>query len=126
MPTTPQDFPANVIDSRDLIEAWRDLVGGDELNPDPETVAELDDEDRAFIDAIRELSEWGIEDWEHGATLIAEHHFEDYARELAEDIGALPRDYTWPTSCIDWERAARELQMDYTPVEFLGTTYYVR
>lgn len=27
---------------------------------------------------------------------------------------------------VDWERAARELQMDYTPVEFDGVTYWVR
>jgi antirestriction protein len=113
MPTAPQDFRnADVIDSRDLIAALADL--------------ESADEERELIAAIRELAREGIEDWEYGAQLIAEHYFEDYARELAEDIGALPRDYTWPTSCIDWEQAARELQMDYTPVEFLGTTYYVR
>jgi hypothetical protein len=125
MPTAPQDFRnADVIDSRDLIEALADLEPGIEVAG--ETDDALTDEERELIAAIRELAREGIEDWEHGATLIAEHYFEDYARELAEDIGALPREYTWPTSCIDWERAARELQIDYTPVEFLGTTYYVR
>jgi hypothetical protein len=28
--------------------------------------------------------------------------------------------------CIDWERAARELKMDYTSVRVNGTTYYFR
>jgi hypothetical protein len=125
MPYAPQDFRnADVIDSRDLIAALADLEPGIEVAGEADDP--LDADDLELRDAIRELAEEGIEDWEYGAQLIAEHYFEDYARELAEDIGALPREYTWPTSCIDWERAARELQMDYTPVEFLGTTYYVR
>ena len=44
-------------------------------------------------------------DWEHGATLIEDSHFEDYARELASDIGALSDSNAWPATCIDWEKA---------------------
>lgn len=33
----------------------------------------------------------------------------DYARELAEDLGAIPREYSWPVSYIDWESATRDL-----------------
>lgn len=32
----------------------------------------------------------------------------------------------WPFTCIDWDKAAQELQMDYTSVEFDGITYWVR
>jgi hypothetical protein len=125
MPTAPQDFRnADVIDSRDLIEALADLEPGIEVAGEADDA--LTDEERELVAAIRELAEEGVEDWEYGATLIAEHYFEDYARELAEDLGAVPHKDTWPTSFINWERAARELQMDYTTVEFLGTTYYVR
>ena len=46
--------------------------------------------------------------------------------ELADDIGAIPRDVAWPYTCIDWERAARELQYDYTGADFDGVTYYYR
>ena len=39
---------------------------------------------------------------------------EDFAQELADDLGVIPSEYSWPTSCIDWEQAARELFMgDY-------------
>jgi len=38
---------------------------------------------------------------------------EDFAQNLAEDLGAVDKDLTWPMYCIDWERAARELMMDY-------------
>jgi len=108
------------LDSRDLIEYAEtlraDVVGGEELSED----------DVAALAAIDDLEASGIEDWEHGAHFIRKDCFEDYARELADDIGAIPNDAQWPCTCIDWERAARELAMDYTLVTFLGHDYYVR
>ena len=59
-------------------------------------------------------------------TGIPESEFEDYARDLAEDIGVIDRDQSWPNYCIDWGQAARDLQMDYTPFEFEGVDYLVR
>jgi antirestriction protein len=64
-------------------------------------------------------------DW-YPITLIPDYEFEDYARELADDIGAINKNASWPNTCIDWEQAARELQMDYTTVEYDGTTYWYR
>ena len=64
--------------------------------------------------------------WWHGETLIRESYFETYAQELADDIGAIPKDARWPCTCIDWEQAARELKQDYTSVDFDGVTYWVR
>jgi antirestriction protein len=37
----------------------------------------------------------------------------DFAEEMAESTGAINEDVTWPYTCIDWERAARELMYDY-------------
>jgi hypothetical protein len=59
-------------------------------------------------------------------TLISEDRFTSYARELAEDIGAVPEGGNWPTYCIDWERAADELRVDYLTVEYDGETYLIR
>jgi hypothetical protein len=84
-----------------------------------------DAEELAALTALAEGAE-GYSDWQHGATLIRDSYFEDYAREFAEDIGALENCGQWPATCIDWERAARELQMDYTAVEFGDVTYWVR
>ena len=39
---------------------------------------------------------------------------EDFARDMAESTGAMPKDNQWPMYCIDWEWAGRELMMDYT------------
>ncbi|KKK55784.1 hypothetical protein LCGC14_3071100, partial [marine sediment metagenome] len=45
---------------------------------------------------------------------------------LAEDIGAIAKDTSWPATSIDWEAAANELLIDYSSVDFDGVTYYFR
>lgn len=83
------------------------------------------DEYRALKELAEEAAQYS-EDWEYGATLVRDSYFETYAQELAEDIGAVNNDATWPNNCIDWERAARELQLDYTAVDFDGVQYWIR
>lgn len=39
---------------------------------------------------------------------------EDFAQDMAEQLGAIEADAKWPHNCIDWEYAARELMMDYS------------
>lgn len=80
------------------------------------------------IAALRELIEEasGYGDWGHGTTLIKDDYFPEYAKQVAEDIGAIKDDVVWPNICIDWEQAAYELQQDYTSCEIDGTTYYYR
>lgn len=39
---------------------------------------------------------------------------EDFAYDMAEQLGELNESAGWPHSCIDWERAARDLMWDYT------------
>lgn len=113
------------IDTRDLVrerESLRDEVAA---NADLAPSERLDCmEELERIKAIDELEEVGITEFEDGATLIPEDEFEEYARELADDLGTISD--AWPARCIDWERAADELKMDYTSVEFCGETYLVR
>lgn len=106
------------LDSRDLIAWLEEFEDDEEMQADEDSIE--------IADAIRDLADAGLEDWEYGAQLIREDEFEDYARELAEDIGAIDPNATWPLSCIDWEQAARELSMDYTSVSFLGYDYWAR
>jgi antirestriction protein len=101
------------IDTRDLIDELADQ--------------DMDVERReAIAELFAELSNYAGDTPEDGIFLIAERDFEDYARELADDIGAVSSDGGWPTYCIDWAWAARELAIDYTSVEFDGTTYLYR
>lgn len=57
------------------------------------------------------------------ATLIRDADFEDYARQLAEDLGAIESDSGWPVDYIDWTRAADALRSDYTTIEWDGESY---
>lgn len=68
----------------------------------------------------------GASDWQHGAQFIREDEFEDYAREFAEEIGAIDRNADWPACHIDWPAAAEALKQDYSEFEFDGTTYLAR
>lgn len=129
----------DVIDSRDVIERIEELQGErDALEAEcaepgegaPLQELEAWDEDngeelRALL-ALQEEAEGYCPDWIYGAQLIRDSYFEDYAQELAEDIGAIDKAAVWPNTCIDWEQAARELQQDYTAVEFDGITYWTR
>lgn len=98
----------------------------EELETAEEALKEWDGADE--LKALQALAEEASQspDWTYGETLIRDSYFERYAQELADDIGAINKDATWPNDCIDWERAARELQMDYTQVDFDGVTYWIR
>jgi hypothetical protein len=116
----------DIIDSRDVIariEELHDIATDESLDSDERTHA---NNELAVLQALQEEAEGYAPDWKHGAALIRDSYFKEYAQELADDIGAINSEATWPNNCIDWDRAARELQMDYTSVEFDGVTYWVR
>ena len=131
----------DIIDSRDVIarieelESERDtfieewLEANDrEASDDSPWVEENPSESDELIalqDLAKEASDYAP-DWLHGETLIRDDYFEEYAQQFADDIGAIDSNAGWPNNCIDWERAARELQQDYTQVDFDGTAYWIR
>ena len=143
----------NFIDSRDIIariEELQECIASDLENITlPDELKEVvlsntdyldsllglidDDSDMAlYASDVKELISLlkvaeqgeGYGDWEHGETLIRDSYFEDYAQELAEDIGYVQRDVYWPV--IDWKATAEALKMDYTPIDFDGVEYWIR
>ena len=129
----------DVIDSRDVIarieelEAERDefVLGAPDgtETPNPEGWTRDRPEDAAELAALQSLAQQAsgyADDWHHGTTLIRDSYFTTYAQEFAEDIGAVKDNAEWPYTCIDWEAAAKDLQSDYTYVEFDGIDYWVR
>lgn len=115
---TLDDFRnANVFDSRDVIERIAELEG----MRDDDDAAEL-----ATLRAFADEAEGYAADWRYGEAFIADDYFETYARDLADDIGAIDRNATWPLAYIDWAAAAAALQQDYTSVELDGRTFWTR
>lgn len=103
----------------------RDVIAEVEATED-----EPDELRQELVDLLEEVKGYGGDhqwrgDW-YPVTLIHDAHFEDYAREMAEDIGAVQADAEWPAYCIDWERAANDLRIDYSSVDFNGETYWYR
>lgn len=90
---------------------------------------ERDEWERAELRSLKALAEEAggySSEWQYGMLFIRDSHFEDYAEQYAEEIGAISSDYQWPLSHIDWGAAADALQMDYTSYDFDGVTYWAR
>lgn len=138
----------DMIDSRDVIERIEELTSDRNIFTEHRENVNVQDVD-GYNAAVADLKEWHEDydheladlesladeasdyaaDWESGEQLIRDTYFEEYAEQLADDLGITNGnngDAMWPLYCIDWERAARDLQMDYTSVEFGGVTYWIR
>lgn len=109
----------DIIDSRDVIERIAYLESLDDARDEDDT------EELARLVALAEEGE-SLSDWQYGVALIRDSYFKDYAMDLAEEIGAIDADASWPNSYIDWDRAADALQMDYTSISFDGVDYWAR
>lgn len=138
------DNDQDVIDSRDVIarldelEAERaelaDIADPEVLNPDAlaaaqEAVEAWDADNGEELRVLRDLNEEGeayAADWRDGATLVRDTYFEDYARQLAEELDLVKDDAQWPMMHIDWEAAAEALKIDYTSIDYDGEEYWVR
>jgi len=123
---TQLDLTADIIDLRDIIARV------EELDPEYSDIKLTDDEVKEFAELQAILDDLkgngGDEqfrgDW-YPVTLIRDSHFTDYAREMLEDCGTIPRDLpSWVE--IDWEATARNIRVDYTPTDIDGVTYWYR
>lgn len=107
----------------------------DTLNAEiAEIVAEQDEDDKAELALLESLLDdlkgyGGDHQWEgdwYPQTLIRRSHFRAYAEELANDIGAVNSEAGWPANCIDWDKAAQQLEIDYSEVDYDGVEYLYR
>lgn len=116
-------IPKQITNAEDVIDS-RDVIARIEWLEDTED--EDEKEELATLKALQEEAEGYAPDWQYGAGLIRDSYFEDHARQLADEIGAVDSDAGWPNNCIDWKKAAEELQQDYTEVDFDGVAYWIR
>jgi antirestriction protein len=120
----PTIATAAIDNTDDLIDV-RDIIA---------RIEELEDQDftyelvtlRSLMDELEGLG--GDEQWRgewYPITLIRDSYFTDFARDLLEDCGDIPSNIPHYIE-IDWERTARNIRIDYTPVEINGVTYWTR
>ncbi len=123
-----QDIADRIDELRDELESAD--IPANEFGGPNDTMSDEREECAKLESLMSDMQGYGGDvKWEgewYPGEMIRESYFKDYAQQLAEDIGAIDSDAKWPNTCIDWDQAARELRMDYTGVEFDGTTYYVR
>jgi hypothetical protein len=129
----------DVIDVRDIIERLEELEAllhehlqsnddaciGDWAEVSPEEHKELS----MLVALMEEMAGYGGDehwrgDW-YPLTLIRESYFADYVQEMLEDCGEIPKDLPHYIH-IDWESTARDVQVDYTPIDVDGATYFYR
>ena len=129
MQTTTLDLSADVIDVRDIIARVEELetIIGDSL--DAESVQMAMSEHQELTALLNELAgNGGDEQWRgdwYPVTLIRDSYFIDYARELLEECGDIPRNLPHYIA-IDWDATARNIRVDYQPIEINGSTYWYR
>ena len=117
-----------MLDLRDLAKEYEDLKALDgndtfaELSSDEQQrLADLKALDGEFYNGMAEYAE-------NEPTMIEDCDFEDYAQELADELGYMsgPGKDNPLMGYIDWERWANDLKQDYTEVTFDGDTYLIR
>lgn len=112
----------NIIDTRDLAEEMQELTDRQESEDTEDALDEDESERLEILTALfAELEDTAAT---YGATLIPEYDFTEYAEELAEELGLIPENASWPATYIDWEAAADALSQDYSTITFDGTDYY--
>lgn len=131
----------DIIDSRDVIERIEDLES--QITDERELLADHPEEPntparqtrldnitalQTELDSLLNLqseAEGYAPDWQHGATLVRDSYFTEYAEELLKDCGDLPQNIPHYIE-IDWKATARNIRIDYTEVDFDGVSYWVR
>lgn len=123
-----RDIIARVLELRDEREEYNEKMG----SPDAwDGVPDGDPEELAMLEGIlSELAGYGGDekfdgDW-YPLILVRDSYFPEYTQNLAKECGMVDTNAIWPMTCIDWEQAARELQMDYSSIEIQDTTYWYR
>lgn len=109
-----------IIDTHELHDRYEELQAKVENDP-----LSLTKEEQSDWNELLELENYLIDFW-HGEVMVPENEFTAYARQLAEDIGYVSSEATWPNNHIDWIAAAYELRQDYSSFEWRGQTYLAR
>lgn len=100
--TTPEQFRSINLSDTDNVYKWGEYVDGAGSYGDNPDVILAAIECGINADDIEEAYQGSYKD------------DEDFAQEMADQLGAIDKNAQWPMNCIDWEYAAKELMYDYS------------
>ena len=107
------DSYEDILFEEEEIQDWKE-VWEDEI----QAIKEIDDLEE-------EVNSYAGDDFEDGVYLIDEDDFEEYTEEFLKECGYISPDFpSWIE--IDWGATANNVKVDYSEVEFRGTTYLYR
>lgn len=129
MNDTTVDMTADLIDVRDIIARVEELEGEIEGEGCTEACRDMAVELHGLQHTLSLLrGSGGDEQWRgdwYPVMLIRSSHFTQYAREMLEDCGTIPKDLpAWVE--IDWEATAANMLYDYSAIILDNTDYYYR
>ena len=109
-------------------ETFEDILFDEEEIQDWKSDWETELEEIEEIDRVEdEVESYGGDGFEFGTTLISEYDFQEYCEEFVRDCGYLSRDTpALIENNIDWSGIADDMRIDYSEVEYQGTTYLFR
>ena len=119
------------LDSLDADASEADKTAAqDAVDAAEEALSDWIDSNESEFEALKTLCEEGSNyagGWQHGAALVKDSYFVEYAQQLASDMhGTRACDSSWPFNCIDWDQAANLLKQDYTEISAGGESYWVQ
>ena len=131
----------------DIVDTITDILNqldGENINPPPSTEPMTIDHDdvinteyvmRAYdhnratgrIDqAVKELVDnYATDGWRWGTSLVADDHWEDYARNVIEGADLIAAHGAF-NDAIDWDKAYAILRRDWEEITFDNETYWTR
>jgi hypothetical protein len=111
----------DIRDRIDELEEAKDILSDEDYSDEEKEGYEFGEDEERELEMLEDvLKDIGDADY-----LINENHFEDYARGYVEDC--YEGDFNeFPFNCMDWEKVAEEMLVDYTEVSFDGVSYYYR
>jgi hypothetical protein len=112
----------DIIDLRDVLGKYTEILCRAEVDKEEWEFDYLAEVDNLKRQLFCELDRYA----ENEPILILDIYFEQYAQEMAEDIGAIDKAAEWPCTCIDWTEAAEQLKQDFVEFDFGGHTYFGR
>jgi hypothetical protein len=111
----------DIVSRIEELEEARDILADSDLSDEEKDGYEFGDDEERELEMLEDV----LKDIGDADEIINENYFPDYAKQYVEDCYEGDFD-SFPFNCMDWEKVAEEMLVDYTEVSFDGVSFYYR